>query len=212
MARSRPWQGGDAFCVSVWWAREEPSFAVQQKVLQWAVDRISESQLLLGAKEQNMSYVNVHGVNLYYEEYGEGPAVILTPGGRVDRNGLRPIAALLSPRCRVILHDRRNCGRSDVVILFALRHGADLEIGLPIPPYHHPQDQHACCRQPDPLELTAHNLHTSPGEKSPHANRRDLDRPPREEIPRVAEWRQQGDPPTAIGQHIEQGMREGGHE
>jgi pimeloyl-ACP methyl ester carboxylesterase len=63
-----------------------------------------------------MPYVNVHGVNLYYEEYGSGPAVILTPGGRVDHNGLRPIAALLSPRCRVILHDRRNCGRSDVVI------------------------------------------------------------------------------------------------
>ena len=34
----------------------------------------------------------------------------------MDRNGLRPIAALLSPQCRVILHDRRNCGRSDVVI------------------------------------------------------------------------------------------------
>jgi pimeloyl-ACP methyl ester carboxylesterase len=63
-----------------------------------------------------MSYVNVHGVNLYYEEYGKGPNVILTPGGRVDHNGLRPIAALLSRRCRVILHDRRNCGRSDVVI------------------------------------------------------------------------------------------------
>src|SRR5207244_13388712 len=63
-----------------------------------------------------MPYANVHGVNLYYEEYGKGPAVILTPGGRVDRNGLRPIAALLSPRCRVILHDRRNCGRSDVII------------------------------------------------------------------------------------------------
>jgi pimeloyl-ACP methyl ester carboxylesterase len=63
-----------------------------------------------------MPYVKVHGVNLYYEEYGKGPAVILTPGGRVDCNGLRPIAALVSPRCRVILHDRRNCGRSDVVI------------------------------------------------------------------------------------------------
>ena len=28
-----------------------------------------------------MPNVNVHGVNLYYEEYGTGPAVILTPGG-----------------------------------------------------------------------------------------------------------------------------------
>ena len=63
-----------------------------------------------------MPYANVNGVNLYYEDYGSGPTVILTPGGRVDHNGLRPIAALLSPHCRVILHDRRNCGKSDVVI------------------------------------------------------------------------------------------------
>lgn len=63
-----------------------------------------------------MSYANVNGVNLYYEDHGSGPPVILTPGGRVDREGLRPLGALLSIHCRVILHDRRNCGRSDVVI------------------------------------------------------------------------------------------------
>ena len=63
-----------------------------------------------------MPYAKVNGTNLYYEDHGEGPAVILTPGGRVDCNGLRPMAALLSPHCRVIIHDRRNCGRSDVVI------------------------------------------------------------------------------------------------
>src|SRR2546425_10760043 len=85
-------------------------------MLQLVADIQSENQLPLRTKEHYMPYVNVHGVNLYYEEHGTGPAVILTPGGRVDRNGLRPIAALLSPRCRVILHDRRNCGRSDVVI------------------------------------------------------------------------------------------------
>ena len=53
-----------------------------------------------------MPYVNIDGVNLYYEEHGFGPAVILTPGGRNDSNALRPLAALLSSRCRVILHDR----------------------------------------------------------------------------------------------------------
>jgi pimeloyl-ACP methyl ester carboxylesterase len=63
-----------------------------------------------------MPYANIGGVNLYYEDHGKGPAVILTPGGRVDCNGLRPMGALLSRHCRVILHDRRNCGRSDVVI------------------------------------------------------------------------------------------------
>src|ERR671929_787686 len=85
-------------------------------MVQLVADRSSENQLPLRTKEPHMPYVNVNGVNLYYEEYGKGPAVILTPGGRVDHNGLRPIAALLSPKCRVILHDRRNCGRSDVVI------------------------------------------------------------------------------------------------
>jgi pimeloyl-ACP methyl ester carboxylesterase len=63
-----------------------------------------------------MPYASVNGVNLYYEDYGDGPAVILTPGGRVDREGLRPLGALLSRKCRVILHDRRNCGKSDVTI------------------------------------------------------------------------------------------------
>lgn len=60
-----------------------------------------------------MPYLEVDDINLYYEEYGSGPAVILTPGGRNDSNALRPLGALLSSRCRVILHDRCNCGRSD---------------------------------------------------------------------------------------------------
>src|ERR671925_1144378 len=85
-------------------------------MLQLGADTQSAHQLPLRTREHHMPYVNVNGVNLYYEEYGNGPAVILTPGGRVDRNGLRPMAALLSPKGRVILHDRRNCGRSDVVI------------------------------------------------------------------------------------------------
>ena len=37
-----------------------------------------------------MPYANINGANLYYEEYGSGPPLILTPGGRVDREGLRP--------------------------------------------------------------------------------------------------------------------------
>ena len=63
-----------------------------------------------------MPYADINGTNLYYEDYGSGPTVILTPGGRVDTNGLRPIAALISGQCRVIIHDRRNCGRSDINI------------------------------------------------------------------------------------------------
>ena len=60
-----------------------------------------------------MPNFEVDGLNLYYEVHGSGPAVILTPGGRNDTNALRPLAALLSSKCQVILHDRVNCGRSD---------------------------------------------------------------------------------------------------
>ena len=80
-----------------------------------------------------MPYANINGINLYYEDHGTGPAVILTPGGRGDTNALRPIAALLSPHIRVILHDRRNCGRSEVGIggqLSEQHHWAEEMAGL----------------------------------------------------------------------------------
>ncbi len=80
-----------------------------------------------------MPYANINGINLYYEDHGSGPAVMLTPGGRGDTNALRPIAALLAPHLRVILHDRRNCGRSEVVIggeLSEQHHWAEEMAGL----------------------------------------------------------------------------------
>ena len=45
-----------------------------------------------------MPYANINGANLYYEEYGSGPPLILTPGGRVDREGY----ALWAPSCLCI--------------------------------------------------------------------------------------------------------------
>ena len=80
-----------------------------------------------------MPYTKINGINLYYEDHGSGPAVILTPGGRGDTNALRPIAALLAPHLRVILHDRRNCGRSEVAIggeLSEQHHWAEEMAGL----------------------------------------------------------------------------------
>src|SRR5215471_8256638 len=81
---------------------------------------------------------------------------------------------------------------------------------VPLAPQHHTQDHHGGCRQPYPPEFTAYDLRPSPGEEAPHADWRDLNRPPWKEIPHVAERREQGDAATAIGEHIEQGMREGG--
>jgi len=65
-----------------------------------------------------MPIANVRGVALHYQVLGEtGPWVSLSPGGR------RPIAAVHSLGAsiaqagyRVLLHDRRNCGASDVII------------------------------------------------------------------------------------------------
>ena len=63
-----------------------------------------------------MSFANIRGVAINYEIMGaSGPSVALTPGGRRPLDDVRPIAASLAAAgCRVLIHDRRNCGASDV--------------------------------------------------------------------------------------------------
>jgi 2-hydroxy-6-oxonona-2,4-dienedioate hydrolase len=54
------------------------------------------------------------GCEIHYELLGDGPAVALTPGGRVGGDALRATAELLAERHRVLLWDRRNTGASHV--------------------------------------------------------------------------------------------------
>lgn len=57
------------------------------------------------------------GTNIHYEVLGSGPPVLLTPGGRSDMGRVRPHAeVLVAAGYQAIIHDRRNCGRSDVAI------------------------------------------------------------------------------------------------
>lgn len=65
-----------------------------------------------------MPIANVRGVNINYQVLGEhGPWVALSPGGRRDLGGVLPLAELVAKGgYRVLIHDRRNCGASDVVI------------------------------------------------------------------------------------------------
>jgi pimeloyl-ACP methyl ester carboxylesterase len=58
----------------------------------------------------------VRGVHINYEVAGEsGPWIALTPGSRRSYAELRGLAsAIASSGYRVLLHDRRNCGASDV--------------------------------------------------------------------------------------------------
>jgi pimeloyl-ACP methyl ester carboxylesterase len=63
-----------------------------------------------------MPIANVRGVSLNYEILGDrGPAMALTPGGRNPLSNVKPYAEQMAARgYRVLIHDRRNCGASDV--------------------------------------------------------------------------------------------------
>ena len=60
----------------------------------------------------------VRGANINYETFGDrGPWFVLTPGGRSGLDVIRPLGETIAGAgYRVALHDRRNCGASDVAI------------------------------------------------------------------------------------------------
>jgi len=65
-----------------------------------------------------MPYANVRGATLHYEVHGSrGPWVALSPGGRRAIEGVESLAQRIAAAgYRVLVHDRRNCGSSDVSI------------------------------------------------------------------------------------------------
>jgi pimeloyl-ACP methyl ester carboxylesterase len=54
------------------------------------------------------------GCRLHYDIAGDGPPLVLTPGGREGRKVLAPLVAELTPHFRVLTWDRRNTGDSDL--------------------------------------------------------------------------------------------------
>jgi pimeloyl-ACP methyl ester carboxylesterase len=65
-----------------------------------------------------MPVAKIRGVNIYYQVIGDhGPWVALITGGRRGHDEFVPLAQKLAKAGhRVVLHDRRNTGRSDVLI------------------------------------------------------------------------------------------------
>ena len=65
-----------------------------------------------------MAVASIRGVNINYATFGDrGPWVALTTGGRRDHSEFVGLAGLLAAAgYRVLLHDRRNTGASDIVI------------------------------------------------------------------------------------------------
>lgn len=65
-----------------------------------------------------MSTAMVRGVHINYEVLGtKGPWMALSPGGRRPLQGVKPLAQRMADAgYRVVIHDRRNCGASDITI------------------------------------------------------------------------------------------------
>jgi len=65
-----------------------------------------------------MPFATIRGAQIYYEIIGDsGDWIALTPGGRLGLDHVQSIATrLASAGFRVLIHDRRNCGASDVLL------------------------------------------------------------------------------------------------
>ncbi|MEQ1775360.1 MAG: alpha/beta hydrolase [Burkholderiales bacterium] len=65
-----------------------------------------------------MPHITIRGAHINYEILGDkGPWVALTPGGRRPLEGVKHLAERVAAAgYRVLIHDRRNCGASDVVL------------------------------------------------------------------------------------------------
>lgn len=65
-----------------------------------------------------MPVTTIRGAAIHYEVLGEqGPWVSLSPGGRRSLEAVSMLGARIAEKgYRVLLHDRRNCGASDVII------------------------------------------------------------------------------------------------
>jgi pimeloyl-ACP methyl ester carboxylesterase len=59
-------------------------------------------------------YETADGCRLHYDAVGDGPPIVLTPGGRYGRAVLAPLVTELARDFRVVAWDRRNCGDSDL--------------------------------------------------------------------------------------------------
>jgi 3-oxoadipate enol-lactonase len=60
-----------------------------------------------------MTRASVNGIELYYEEHGSGPALLLVPGLGADTRLFAGVVGPLAATCHVIVFDPRGGGRSD---------------------------------------------------------------------------------------------------
>lgn len=61
----------------------------------------------------NGKYLTIEGTKIYYEEYGEGPSLLLLHGGFGDISGFSEVIPKLSKQFHLIIPDAPGHGRSD---------------------------------------------------------------------------------------------------
>ena len=66
-----------------------------------------------GTSAQSGHYVQVNGLNMYYEDYGSGQPLLLLHSGLATSQMWQPHLASLTPHFRVITPDSRGHGRTD---------------------------------------------------------------------------------------------------
>src|ERR1700752_3987839 len=60
------------------------------------------------------TFTTKDGCNIQYWVHGEGPLIVLTPGGREKGEAVAALAEALAEHACVVTWDRRNTGASDV--------------------------------------------------------------------------------------------------
>src|SRR5262249_57557820 len=72
----------------------------------------------IAKRRKPMPIAHVRGLNINYEALGtNGSWVALSPGGRRALDNVKSLARhVANAGCRVLIHDRRNCGLSDIAI------------------------------------------------------------------------------------------------
>src|SRR3954463_7396417 len=89
----------------------KPALIVSIAALLGGAAAAAESESL-GASKQASGYLDVGGSQIYYEERGSGPAMVLLHDGLLHAGSWDDVWEPLAAKRRVIRYDRRGCGRS----------------------------------------------------------------------------------------------------
>src|SRR5262245_36069502 len=83
-----------------------------------SIDLAAIDLAAIAKRRKPMPIAHVRGVNINYEVLGTGgPWVALSPGGRRALDNVKSLAQHVADAgYRVLIHDRRNCGLSDIAI------------------------------------------------------------------------------------------------